>query len=404
LDLATALSARSPVQPGRTVWLLGGTYKGGFTSQLVGREDAPITVRAAPGERAVLDGSDPVAIEHGIVLAVLGAHTRYWGFEVTYSNPVRTDTGRPSGPNGIYANEATDVKFINLVVHDVPGQGFGLWTESVGVEAYGNIIYYNGTNNFDHGIYAQNATGTKRLEDNIIFDQASHGIHAYGSSAAFLDHFVLTGNISFNNGSLIDSPERNLLVGGGRVAHDLTVTSNYTYFPPASSRGSNNLGYDQGCADATVADNYFVGPSALTLVNCAPSQMTGNVFVGGVEPQNTAARYPSNTYQPGLPTGVQVIVRPNRYERGRANVVVYNWDLNTEVKVDLSAAGLDAGTRYEIRDVQNVLGPPVVTGTYNGEMVALPMTGLHPALPVWQDVRAPRHTAPEFAVFQVVPR
>ena len=107
LDLATALSSRSPVGPGRTVWLLGGTYRAGVTSQLVGRADAPIVVRPAPGERVILDGANPEAIGRGVVLTVLGAHTWFWGFEVTFSSDTRTDTGRPSEPNGIYANESS---------------------------------------------------------------------------------------------------------------------------------------------------------------------------------------------------------------------------------------------------------------------------------------------------------
>jgi hypothetical protein len=37
LDLKTALSEKSPAQPGDTIWLLGGVYKGGFTSALKGK-------------------------------------------------------------------------------------------------------------------------------------------------------------------------------------------------------------------------------------------------------------------------------------------------------------------------------------------------------------------------------
>jgi len=403
VDLATALSSRSPVGPGRTVWLLGGTYRAGVTSQLVGRADAPIVVRPAPGERVVLDGANPEAIGRGVVLTVLGAHTWFWGFEVTFSSDTRTDTGRPSEPNGIFVNESTGVRFINLIVHDVPGQGLGVWAESVGVEVYGAIIYHNGTNHFDHGIYTQNSTDTKRLEDNVIFGQASHGIHAFGSSSVSLDHFQISGNVSFNNGLLVGAPERNILVGGGRVARDLTLTQNFTYYPLASG-GSNNIGYEAGCADATVTDNYFAGRNALTLIRCSPGEMSRNVLVGGWDPADLPAQYPANTYQPSLTSGVHVAVRPNRYERGRAHVIVYNWALQSQVAVDLSASGLRSGEQYEIRDIQNLFGTPVATGTFTGAEVVLPMTGLRTALPTWRNAVLPRHTAPEFAVFLVQPR
>jgi hypothetical protein len=55
LDLATALGAKSPARPGDTVWLLGGTYHGGFTAKVAGKEGSPITFRQAPGERATID-------------------------------------------------------------------------------------------------------------------------------------------------------------------------------------------------------------------------------------------------------------------------------------------------------------------------------------------------------------
>jgi FlaA1/EpsC-like NDP-sugar epimerase len=403
LDLATVLSKQSPVLPGQKIWLRGGTYQGGYVSYVNGGAGAPIVVRNYQGERAILDGSNPDAVQHGIVLQVLGTHVWFWGIELTFSNPSRIDTGNPSGPNGVYANESNDVKFINMIVHDLPGQGFGVWSESVNVEVYGNIIYYNGTNGFDHGIYAQNQTDTKRIEDNIIFEQASHGLHAYGSTNAFLDHFLVAGNVSFNNGLLIGDPQRNLLIGGGRVAHDLTVTDNFTYFPPASNRGSNNIGYQAGCADATVTGNAFVGPNALTLINCAPA-LTNNVFVGSTDPADLSARDPDNTYLPSLPTDDRVIVRANRYEPGRANVIVYNWDLETQVAVNLAPAGLRSGQGFEIRDAQALFDAPLVAGTYTGAPITVPMTGLHTSTPVWNRAVPPRHTAPEFGVYVVLPR
>ena len=178
LDLATALSARDATPPGSAIWLRGGTYRGAFTSRLDGRADARIVVRASGGRacRAGLRGR-----ARGTVLTVLGSYTTFQDFEVTCSTPSRVDPGRPGEPNGIYANESRNISFINLIVHDMPGQGLGIWSESMDAEVYGTIVYYNGTNRFDHGLYTQNATGTKRIEDNILFGQASHGIHAYGS-------------------------------------------------------------------------------------------------------------------------------------------------------------------------------------------------------------------------------
>ena len=67
LDLATAWSAESPVQPGDTVLLHGGVYEGSFVAALSGTEIDPITVQSAPGEWAVIDGADSVRLSHTLV-------------------------------------------------------------------------------------------------------------------------------------------------------------------------------------------------------------------------------------------------------------------------------------------------------------------------------------------------
>jgi hypothetical protein len=240
------------------------------------------------------------------VLNVFGTYTTFQDLELACSTPSRADSGQANDPTGIAANDSTHIRFVNLIVHDMPGQGFGLWTESVEAEVYGTIVYYNGTNHFDHGIYTQNATGTKRIEDNIIFGQASHGIHAFGSEAAALDHFYIAGNVIFNNGLLVGQGERNILVGGLRVARDLTLVDNFTYYPPASARGANNLGYSAGCADAKVTGNYFVGPTALALINCLPSQLAQNVLIGALDPPDLLAGNPQNQHSASLPRGSRV--------------------------------------------------------------------------------------------------
>jgi hypothetical protein len=399
-DLATALSSRSPAQPGATIWLEGGVYKGGITSVLTGRANSPIVVRAAPGASPVIDGATSEARQSGAALEVRGAHTWFWGLEVTYSGTSRVDSGSPTTPHGVSATQSTGIKFINMVVHDMPGQAVGLWSESTDTELYGSLIFNNGTNQFDHGVYAQNRDGVKRLEDNVIFGQASHGIHVYGSEAAFLDHFRILGNAVFNNGLLTGTAQRNLLVGGLREARDLVIANNVTYYPP-DSRGSNNVGYQAGCGATSITQNYFVGYNALTLAGCTPTTLVDNTFIGATEPSDLRSRFPDNVYGSVPATGVRTFVRRNRYEQGRALVVIVNWDLRPEVHVDLSSAGLTAGRQISVADVQNLRGGAVLTTTYTGTPIPLPLTGLRAAAPTWSGAVAPRHTTPEFAVFLV---
>ncbi|MEZ4272600.1 MAG: hypothetical protein R3C68_14575 [Myxococcota bacterium] len=89
-DLRTALGHPAALQPGDTIWIHGGRYTGNHVSELVGATGAPITIRSAPGQWAVLDGDGA----SGVVLKVSGAHTIYRDFEVTSS-----DASRPNSWN-----------------------------------------------------------------------------------------------------------------------------------------------------------------------------------------------------------------------------------------------------------------------------------------------------------------
>jgi hypothetical protein len=399
LSLDKALSSNSPAVAGDTIWVRGGTYSGAYVSYLTGSASAPITVRAYPGERAILDANNSAANSAGILLSVFGAYTTFWGLEITDSAPNRVDSGGPDTPNGVYLNSSQSIKFINMIVHDMPGQGMGLWAENTDAEVYGCLVYYNGTNHWDHGIYLQNKTGTKTLKDNIILEQASHGIHAYGSDVAFLDNITLNGNTVFESGGLLGGAERNILLGGLSVAHNPVVTNNYTYF--RSANGNSNVGYSAGTANAVVTNNYFIaGNVAERFVINAGATVTGNYFVGGLDPSNLPSVYPSNTYLASKPgSGNSVFVRPNQYETGRANITVYNWGKASSVSANLSATGLVSGDSFEIRDAFNYFGSPVVTGTYSGSAVSIPMGGLSTATPVGNGLVHPAHTAPEFGAF-----
>ncbi|MCC7124243.1 MAG: chitobiase/beta-hexosaminidase C-terminal domain-containing protein [Acidobacteria bacterium] len=406
LDLTTALSATSPARPGDTIWLLGGTYTGTFTSRLTGTAAAPITVRQYPGQRATLDGAGSPRD----VLTTDGAWTVFWGFEITNSNtrrlvtqpgPWPTDLTRGAGVSA----RGPNMKFINLVIHDL-SNGIGLWSESVGSEVYGTLLFHNGWEAPDgshgHGLYTQNASGVRQVRENIAFNQFSHGLHAYGSSSAYLNDIVLEGNVAFNNGILGTSGfERDILLGGGIIARNPVLRQNFTY-----GGAQTNVGYAAGCTNGRATDNYLMGSSPVLLVNCVPV-MTGNVFYslqaerwgwGGLD-----TAFPANTFHARRPTTNVVRVRPNQFEPGRAHVIVYNWQRQAAVTVDLSGAGLQPGQAFEVRDAQNFYGAPVVRGVYAaGATISLPMQGLAAQPPVGQVPVLPPHTAPDFGVFVVM--
>jgi hypothetical protein len=295
-------------------------------------------------------------------------------------------------------------KFINLIVRD-NGQGFSFWSPARDSELYGNIVYYNGWDGTDrghgHGIYAQNRDGTKRLADNIVFSQFSHGIHIYGSDDADLSNFQLEGNILFQNGAPSKwNPERNLLLGGGRMAENAEVISNYTYYSPALEHGENNVGYRAGCQNAVIRDNYFVANAALRLINCEETTLAGNTFVGKIAAA-LRERFPDNAFHDTPPDATDTFVRPNRFEPGRAHIAVYNWKREPKVAVRVDETGLAPGDEYEIRAVQDYFGAPAI-GIYDGGAIEIPMTGWGVA-PV-PGASAPPSTFPEFGVFVLTRR
>lgn len=451
--IATALSHPSAVKPGDMVWLNGGVYRGAFTSRLAGTADAPITVRAVPGQRVTFECDGPS--DKSKLFSVEGAHCVFWGFEVVCRDNNRITKLGGSWPadvnRGSIHCRASDVKFINLILHDLE-TGIGFWSGGEGGEVYGCIIYNNGWKGPDrahgHAIYAQNETGTKRLVDNIVFNQFGDGIHAYGSKKASVKGFHVEGNISFNNGCFGQPGDRtrNILVGGDSPSERILVADNFTYHTGTAGT-SMQLGYGAVNNDLTLTGNYCAG--GLFVRNWKNPAVSGNTLVGlytlasleipdGLDPANY--RWDRNIYRSGevmwtpldvkqngrtlalgwdewqkkthldphgeyikgRPKGVDVFVRPNKYEPGRGHIAVYNWDEAAEVSVDLKGI-VKAGGRYEAVRAQDYFGRPVASGVYSGKPVALPMRPVAATPPIGFDAVKPPVTAPQFDVFVVRP-
>jgi hypothetical protein len=436
-DLATALAQPARVKPGDTIWLRGGIYKGAFRSRLSGEEGRPVLLCQFTNERAAIDGS----------LTVEGAWANYWGFEITNSDTDRTRE-RATGLEITGAH----TKFINLIVHDC-GNGIALWSPAVDAEVYGNIVYNNGwqaspaERGHGHALYTQNEEGMKLVRENIMFNQFGWGIHAYTEEGE-IKGFHFEGNVAFNSGAatIQDAGYDNILVGGEKPAARITLSSNYTYEALTKSDTKPNVRLHYGAKgneDLTVRDNRFVGGSLVASIRDWQSvTMTGNLFYGpkgllalGLPHGASASAYTwdANTYvqgreasafsfedesldfaewqratgfdrnsrlvsnAKGRPDGVEVFVRPNVYEQGRAHVIIYNWDLKDVVEADAGRV-LPIGAKYEVRDAQNFFGPPVAIGTYDGKPLRLPLRGLKTAQLIGGTVRL-ETTAPEFAVF-----
>ena len=432
-DLQTALSgAGGTVQPGDTVWIRGGRYEGiNFTTALVGTAAARITFRAYPGERATIDGR----------LLARGAYLDFWGLEIMQSAPlthpdvqlldIRTDHGR----------------FINLVLHDANTHGANLWTPGVDAELYGSIIYNNGTHeNLDHGVYVHNDTGTKRVTDNVFFNNYARGIQVYAShNNDVLRNVVAEGNIAFNNGTISARSSRvNLLFNAQTPVEGMAAVDNLLFFSSGTDGVNLSAGkFPQRYRDLVVRGNVLAGGEAgLELGQAWSSVMVErNVVVvedGAIAARITggdlarAYRWRDNSYHAraeakawafdgtryplaqwrahtGLaaadrvlprPTSPLVVVRPNRFEAGRAHVAVVNY--TGLPSVDVSVRGiLREGDRYVVQNVQDLWGAPAASGIYRGgDRISLPMRGVTPPRPLGRRTpREPVRTGPRFDVF-----
>jgi len=413
------------IHAGDTVWLRGGTYRGSFRTTLDGAPGRWIVFRQYPGERATIDGT----------LRADGSFLAFWGFEIMQSTPTTY---------GLQAN--TDHgRFINLVVHDAGTEGVSFWTPAVDAELYGCIIYNNGTHeNLDHGVYVHNEDGTKLIADNVFFNNLARGIQVYASRKnPVIRNIRVEGNVSFNNGTIsTEVPAReNLIFNAPVPTSGMVAVANMLYYSGADGINLHVGKYsERNNHDIELRDNYAAGGSIGLEMNEPWQQatVTGNVFIGSRDvviaggaslpsryhwADNTwvrdtsapAWRYQGTRYDwsgwrgaTGLgrsdrveaepPRHTKVFVRPNRYEAGRAIIVVYNWGGQSEVSVDV-AGTLRPGDHYEIRNVQALFGPPVVQGTFHGDSIRVPMSGVTPPVALGRLTRKPPRTGPAFDVF-----
>lgn len=321
------------------------------------------------------------------------------------------------------------------------GHGFYLQNEAPGYKHVADNITFN---NFGEGlqIYGSDTAGVQNfhVEGNVSMNNGSIGL----------------GNNTTGGTVSAGARDDNIIIGSGNGGPSgIVLINNYTYHTPAADDGYNDLSYNDTpvANDVTAVGNYFIGGlEAVELIrwnsvvfqnNTTYAVVHDNISLYWAPNQNPANyswdhnRYfgsghfttyngcvtfscsngrtlsfstwqtensidANSTFTPGPPTGVWVSVRPNLYEPGRANIVIYNWDLQPTVQVDLSQAGLNPGDTYEIHDGENWFGSAVASGTYNGGTVAIPMTGLQVALPNGVVPNPQPHTAPQFGVFVVL--
>lgn len=367
--LQAMLSSESPVQAGDTLYLEPGVYSGSYESVLNGQKNAPIVIRPLTMQRTTLDGAGGTEDQ---ALFLKGSWIEIYDLEITNSNPDRTQKS-----DGVRF-EAMDSKMIHCVIHD-NAQGIGFWSSAVNSELYGNIIFNNGYEAADrghgHGIYTQNATGTKRIRDNTLFFGYGFGIQAYTEKGS-IQGFEFQRNAWFRTGnsvagSSIVGETDGLLIGGLQPVDRALLQENYSWVPDPGAR-SVRFGWSGSVENISIEirDNYFVG-TAITQGTWKSAIVDNNdFFATAISPQ--PADFPNNRFSVTLPTVNKQILHPSEYNAAKIRIILYNWEERDCFDLTL-ANQLSVGDSFSIQSVFDLYGNPVLAGRYSGVNPCVPM-------------------------------
>jgi hypothetical protein len=354
-DISSALGGKQKVAAGDTVWIHCGTYKSatrqgsmGYLVKLAGGEGRPVHVRAWKGDRVTIDG--------GLDVQAPASHLWLWDLEILVSeprpagpippDPTYRNVNRPWGGLNVYGGD--HCKFINLVVHD-NCQGASWWAGSKESEMHGCIFYDNGWAGTDrghgHAIYTQNKEGVKTISDCLFTGGYGYTLHAYGSSRADVDHYLVEGNVAWN--------AHTFLLGGGKPSHGIRLLTNFFYGVPVQ------LGYSAPTNDDCEVRGNSIANAGLTINRFGRVLKADNTVFGKNDPR---------------PKTNQAILRPNKYEPRRANLVIFNWEGKATVTVDATGF-LKAGESFRLLDPRGFFGKPVMVGKAAAPSITVPMSG-----------------------------
>ena len=399
-DIATVFDNKVAILAGDTIMMRDGVYKRNNKFAFAGEPEHPIVIRSYPGETAVLVGN--MKIKKGsrfitfLDFELTGNYdsslVRVSKLKGSFVKDINNSEGLTIGTDTLYG-----IKVINLLIHDVSGDGLSFWTRAINTEAYGNLIYNNGWDGPDrghgHAIYSQNDTGLKTYCDNICFwNLGSCGIKIYAEKGKIKNcyvegniqindaFFLLGGHTPFYNLKVID----NFMTEGTRLDlgyiskqenHNLELRGNHLYnssvygWGDLKMRNNKFFGYVRYEPKPGFNDSSYDIDSDTYYNATQIGWHGGNIGLQGMQQHGYEAH--GAFYKSG-PTENEIFVRANKYEKGRANIMVYNYACADKVSVDLSGV-LEKGDHYEIRDVQHYRGDPAVSGVYRGKLIELPM-------------------------------
>jgi len=251
-DLQTALNQKtSVVNGGDIIWIHEGIYHGRFISNLQSTiTNKFVTVASYKNDKVILNGN--VASKNASVLEVRGKQVIFKNLEITFLGEFsrRQSDANFQKVDGVNHLSGANCKFINLIIHNNPGSGFGSWKSTADSEINGCIIfnngYYSNKRGSGVGIYVQNSSDKFRLiKKNIIFNNYYKGIEVWSDNRNAKEQFVknvkLENNVIFNSALVTGKPKDNLIIATNdntsvNIAKNIEVTNNIFYHNTSYSK------------------------------------------------------------------------------------------------------------------------------------------------------------------------
>ena len=306
-DLQTALSQLSnTVNGGDIIWLHKGTYNGRYISTLQStKQNKFITVQSYKNEKVILNGN--ISSNKKFVLEVKGKNVIYKNFEVTWLGDFSRNQNELNFElvGGVSHSSGVDCKFINLIIHNNPGSGFGSWKRTGGTVIDGCIIYNNGYFSTKRGsgvgIYVQNESDKVWLiTNNTIFSNYYKGIEVWSDNGnarrEYVKNITLDNNVFFNSGLGSGVFRDNLIIAtndrnGINIAKNITVKNNIFYHNTKLSKTIENnnassltLGFNEKAPveNINIFNNIIIGrKDAIRILEVKSLSFKNNIVYSG---------------------------------------------------------------------------------------------------------------------------
>ncbi len=215
----TIVHGINSLAPGDVLYIQAGTYLEHIDIEKSGTANAPIIISAAPGNIGAVRVSSPsdyYSSNQSTPIIRLNGAEHVWinglVIEGTRNKPGAASNDDFSA-TGIQMRHSTGqgVRITNNIIYNNLHGGIKGGTNNVLIE--GNIIFDNGTDTLDHGIYA--FEDNNQIIGNFIFANTGYGIHNFSDPK---NHFIAR-NITFENalGGIVIAGSHNTIVNNVSV-------------------------------------------------------------------------------------------------------------------------------------------------------------------------------------------